>query len=206
MNDVDHPLGEYKIHHANSLELMKSTPEQSFDSVITDPPYAGFGFNPRNYMVGFKPYLIEMLRVTKRDMKHKRLAVSQPEGRVARLSRIIPGSYRLIRISDAFADSRGTAATFYLRNPIEKTFRDLKLWSDLPDTTHSNSRDVNKLAGLIQMMSQPGDTIFDPFCGSGSTGLAAVLMGRHFVGVELMEDRAEDARQRFVKIGAQETR
>lgn len=157
-------------------------------------------------MVGFKPYLIEMLRVTKRDMKHKRLAVSQPEGRVARLSRIIPGSYRLIRISDAFADSRGTAATFYLRNPIEKTFRDLKLWSDLPDTTHSNSRDVNKLAGLIQMMSQPGDTIFDPFCGSGSTGLAAVLMGRHFVGVELMEDRAEDARQRFVKIGAQETR
>jgi site-specific DNA-methyltransferase (adenine-specific) len=38
---------------------------------------------------------------------------------------------------------------------------------------------------LIQLVTPPNSTILDPFCGSGSTGMAAVELGHEFVGCEL---------------------
>ena len=33
--------------------------------------------------------------------------------------------------------------------------------------------------------SRPGDIVLDPFCGSGTTGVAAIGLGRHFLGIEI---------------------
>lgn len=38
---------------------------------------------------------------------------------------------------------------------------------------------------IIGRSSLPGDTILDPFMGSGTTGVAAINMGRKFIGVEI---------------------
>jgi DNA modification methylase len=46
--------------------------------------------------------------------------------------------------------------------------------------------------------SAPGDTVLDPFCGSGTTGLVALRHGRSFVGVELNPEYVELARRRIV--------
>jgi modification methylase len=44
----------------------------------------------------------------------------------------------------------------------------------------------NELAArLIRMFSFAGDTVLDPFMGTGSTGVAAVQAGRNFIGVEI---------------------
>jgi site-specific DNA-methyltransferase (adenine-specific) len=40
------------------------------------------------------------------------------------------------------------------------------------------------MAWLVELASRPGDTLLDPFMGSGSTGVAAVGLGRGFLGVE----------------------
>jgi site-specific DNA-methyltransferase (adenine-specific) len=45
--------------------------------------------------------------------------------------------------------------------------------------------------------SREGDLIFDPFCGSGTTGVAAKELGRFFVGVEKEEEYAELAARRI---------
>jgi DNA modification methylase len=42
-----------------------------------------------------------------------------------------------------------------------------------------------------------GDTVLDPFCGSGTTGVVAIRHQRHFVGIELNADYVELARQRM---------
>ncbi len=49
--------------------------------------------------------------------------------------------------------------------------------------------------------SRLGDTVLDPFCGSGTTGAVAVKQGRSFVGVELNPAYVELARQRIGNAG-----
>ena len=46
---------------------------------------------------------------------------------------------------------------------------------------------------LVQVFSDPGDRILDPFCGNGASGVAAIVNGRSFVGVEYNQDRARSA-------------
>jgi adenine-specific DNA-methyltransferase len=44
---------------------------------------------------------------------------------------------------------------------------------------------VSALQPLIEAFCPPGGLVLDPFAGSGSTGEAAFLAGRRFVGIEL---------------------
>lgn len=50
--------------------------------------------------------------------------------------------------------------------------------------------------------SGPDVTVFDPFTGSGSTGIAALMRGCSFVGAEIEPDHAEAARGRMAAIQA----
>ncbi len=52
---------------------------------------------------------------------------------------------------------------------------------------------------LIRMFSFVGDTVLDPFLGSGTTMVAAAKIGRHSIGVEIDEGYAEQARLRMEK-------
>ncbi|MFZ9739059.1 MAG: DNA methyltransferase, partial [Prochlorotrichaceae cyanobacterium] len=44
------------------------------------------------------------------------------------------------------------------------------------------------IAKLILASSNPGDLIFDPFLGSGTTAIVAKKLQRHFIGIELNHD------------------
>jgi len=49
----------------------------------------------------------------------------------------------------------------------------------------------------IKAGSRPGDLILDPFCGSGTTGVVALRLGRDFLGIELNPAYVEMARRRI---------
>lgn len=53
--------------------------------------------------------------------------------------------------------------------------------------------------GHILSWSVEGDLVFDPFMGSGTTGKVAVLTGRRFIGVELVESYYNEAVSRIEK-------
>jgi site-specific DNA-methyltransferase (adenine-specific) len=50
---------------------------------------------------------------------------------------------------------------------------------------HPTEKPLSLMCELIRDFTQPGDTIFDPFMGSGTTGLACIRLGRKFVGCEI---------------------
>lgn len=51
------------------------------------------------------------------------------------------------------------------------------------------------LEPLIKVASNPGDLVLDPFCGNGTTGRAALGLGRRFLGIERSPLYAEQARK-----------
>lgn len=54
---------------------------------------------------------------------------------------------------------------------------------------------------LIQSWSNPGDTVLDPFFGSGTTGKAAELLGRKWLGIEINPEYAPIYRERTAQQG-----
>ena len=52
----------------------------------------------------------------------------------------------------------------------------------------------------ILSWSNPGDTVLDPFCGSGATGKMAILNGRKFIGIEISDEYCEIARNRIASV------
>ncbi len=57
-------------------------------------------------------------------------------------------------------------------------------WSMPENTAHPTQKPEKLLAKLILASSNPGDTVFDPFLGSGSTAVTAKKLGRHYCGIE----------------------
>jgi DNA modification methylase len=57
---------------------------------------------------------------------------------------------------------------------------------------------------LIGQSTEPGALVIDPFMGSGSTGVAAVGLGRNFMGNDLCEEAMQITRQRLLEAGAKE--
>jgi site-specific DNA-methyltransferase (adenine-specific) len=49
---------------------------------------------------------------------------------------------------------------------------------------HPTQKPTALIARCLRATTDPGDLVFDPFTGSGSTGVAALKLGRHFVGCE----------------------
>lgn len=64
------------------------------------------------------------------------------------------------------------------------------------ESTHSAEKPTELLTALIEKSTAPGELVLDPFCGSGSTGVAAVRLGREFVGIEIEKKWADVARAR----------
>lgn len=67
----------------------------------------------------------------------------------------------------------------------------------LKEPKHPTQKPVRLLKHLLQIASRPGDTVLDPFMGVGSTGIAALELGRRFIGIELEQDYFRAARQRL---------
>lgn len=53
------------------------------------------------------------------------------------------------------------------------------------DRFHETQKPVALMMKLIEQFTDPGDLIFDPYSGSATTGIAALALGRRFVGCEI---------------------
>jgi site-specific DNA-methyltransferase (adenine-specific) len=76
------------------------------------------------------------------------------------------------------------------RNTCPSNFWDdisVPYWSMPENTAHPTQKPEKLLAKLILASSNPGDIVFDPFLGSGSTSVTARKLNRHFVGIEINE-------------------
>lgn len=61
-------------------------------------------------------------------------------------------------------------------------------WSMPENTDHPTQKAEKLIAKLVLASSRPGDFVFDPFLGSGTTSVVAKKLGRRYLGVEADEE------------------
>lgn len=71
-------------------------------------------------------------------------------------------------------------------------------------TAHPCQFPVALVQRLVRSLTLPGALVFDPFSGSGSSGIAAVLEGRSFLGCDTSKEYCEIALKRFRSLEAGE--
>lgn len=62
---------------------------------------------------------------------------------------------------------------------------------------HPNESPVGIMLKLVELCSNPGDTILDPFAGSATLGVACLRLGRRYVGIEVVPEWAALCRDRL---------
>lgn len=71
--------------------------------------------------------------------------------------------------------------------------------SNIQTPDHPHQKPLPVMRWLVETMSEPGDTVLDPFMGSGSTGIACVELGRNFIGIEKEPKYFEIAQRRITE-------
>ncbi len=97
--------------------------------------------------------------------------------------------------------------------PVRPGKRVIPMWgpkaqpSDRPPNGHPCSRALPHMDWLVSWWSLEGETVIDPFCGSGQIPLAAKRQNRHAIGIELdpkwaalAEQRVSDSDPLFVNL------
>lgn len=62
---------------------------------------------------------------------------------------------------------------------------------------HPTQKPLELLRRMVALCSEKGDLVLDPFCGSGTTAIACLELGRNFIGIDLDEGHLELARKRI---------
>jgi site-specific DNA-methyltransferase (adenine-specific) len=71
---------------------------------------------------------------------------------------------------------------------------------------HPTVKPITLMSYLITMGSREGDLVLDPFLGSGSTCVAAKMLGRSAIGIEIDKEYCEIARERIMAVSFPESK
>lgn len=220
-----------KIICGDCLEVMKQIPDRSIDAIVTDPPFAFAGgiSNGRSSEVSdqfFRYWWRDLWKGLNRILKPQGEGFCWCDWRSAQslLSGFNQGQIRGWRMPQMlfhYREMPGQGSPFrnsvdmiaYLRGPKSKGHR-------IPKTTHNwiskywyygkhdhhpAEKDPEIVKQLIEWCSDASDIIFDPFIGSGTTAVAAIMTGRRFIGIDLDLDYCNIARERIHQEKAQLT-
>ncbi|WP_104668786.1 DNA methyltransferase [Ensifer adhaerens] len=190
------------VLYGDCISLMQRLPDGSVDFILTDPPYLvryrdRLGRTVANDANGdwLKPAFAEMYRV----LKPGGLAVSfygwnkvdafMDAWRHAGFC--IAGHlvfHKAYASSQRFLRHTHEQAYLLAKGPAvapQSPLADVLSWDSTGNRLHPTQKSLRPLEDIIRSFTRPGDLVLDPFCGSGSTLVAARRCGRDFLGIEL---------------------
>jgi DNA modification methylase len=207
------------VLHADCLHVMPQLAAGSVNFVLTDPPYitrytARDGRTVLNddNDAWLQPAFAEIYRVLKSDsfcvtfygwpqvdkfMHAYRAAGFRVVGHLAFPKRYT-SSTRFLRYQHECAH---LLAKGYPGHP-ENTIGDVIDWTYSGNKLHPTQKPVSVLLPLIETFSAPHGLVLDPFAGSGSALVAAKLLSRSYLGIELDAKYHAIAARRLAQQGA----
>jgi site-specific DNA-methyltransferase (adenine-specific) len=203
-----------RILSGDCIQVMRQLPPRSIDFILTDPPYlvnycdrSGRSIQNDCDDAWLKPAFAQAWRVLKPDsfmvafyswtkvdrfMDAWRSAGFRAVGHLV-FRKTYSSKARFLKYhhEQAYLLAKGQPAL--PKHPISDVI-------DMPysgNTFHPTQKPVEALLSLIESFSQDGDLVLDPFCGSGSTLVAAQRLNRRYLGIELDTNHHTTAARRL---------
>src|SRR3990167_7768053 len=200
-----------KIIQGDCLGIMKQMPDKCVDLVLTDPPY---GINADKGVGGFGSSKTDKHYEDDWDNQRPSKEVFDEILRVGKNVIIFGGQFfaDLLTVNGHWIvwDKKGDIA---FNNP----FGDCELaWTNVNRKSvkkyvviqqgfiavekirwHPTQKPVNVIGQVIRDYVLEGEIVLDPFLGSGTTAVAAKMLKRNFIGIEISSKYCEIARQRL---------
>ena len=216
--------GRATIHHGDCLDVMRSLPDGSVDVIVTDPPYGvDLGTKSRNQsslpVAGYVG-----ASDTRESLAALAAAVFPEMQRVAKRIVFTPGVRNMWLWPQpshvgAFYYPSATGCNswgFSCWQPIFYYGKDPYLsigGGSRPDSFQSTEKadrnghpcpkPISTWTRLVERVTLRGETVLDPFAGSGTTGVACLSLGCRFIGIEREAAYVEIAKARVAHAAAQ---
>lgn len=223
-------LGDCTLYLGDCLEVMKSMPDKSVDAVITDPPYGiGYASAWRTHkedrfaiIEGDKTLDLSWVKLASKlskdvsclfcfcrwDVENYFDVAISLDWKLA--SQVIwdRGIHGLGDLTGQYAPCHdvcwfATHGDYVFPSHRPKSvYRIDRLSAN--ELLHPTQKPAPLMSKIITDLTRVGDTILDPFMGSGTTGVACVQTGRKFIGIEIDQNyfnvackRIKDAQQQM---------
>ncbi|MDD5014629.1 MAG: site-specific DNA-methyltransferase [Atribacterota bacterium] len=218
-----------EIYNDDCLNVLKTMPDKSVDLVLTDPPYnfeskGGGLYKKRGNLERIEnsfgtdflpePLLNECERITKsmhgyfwcskaivrnylnwaqdRNYGFNILTWHKSNPIPANNNNFLPDTEYCIFI-------RGKGTTFNQGLPFNN-YTKYTITSVEKSDDHPTPKPIKLMEKYIRISSKEGDTILDPFMGSGTTGVACVNLNRNFIGIEISEKYCQISEERIMRV------
>ena len=213
------------IYNGDCIAGMKEIPDESIDLIVTDPPYLiGYSRHVKNHRFSNKiknddnpelvsEYIKECYRIMKDNtacyMFTNYKTVDWFKTELENTGFIVKN----IIIWDKERNGMGDLSTTYgysyeiiffvsKGQPKLRGKRIPDVWRfprvSSREQVHQNQKPVDLIKQCIEKSSDPGAIVFDGFMGSGTTAVAALETGRHYIGYELDPEYFEIAQDRIL--------
>ena len=175
------------------VKVLKKLKKNSISVIITDPPYPDYFADEYLYFDG----ILEPLK----EFQCRQIIFWSAKAE-------FPLDYSAIHIWDKARGIGNQYERIFERNgkDLYTVFRGQKIHNQIDAvvnkdvlTDHPSQKPIRLMIALLKSFTQAGDTILDPFMGSGSTGIACIKTGRNFVGIEKNKKHFETAKKRIKK-------
>jgi ParB-like chromosome segregation protein Spo0J len=183
--DIDFRLGDFE-------EVFADIPDGSIDCIITDPPYpyefiecwsklsrvAKRVLKPHGFCIAYsgQMYLPEVMQRMNENLDYYWTFAVYHEGQ----TQIVNGINLMCRWKPVLIFQNG-------KKKIENTFQDYFISEQREKNGHDWQQSKSGVGYLIEMFTKEGDTILEPFAGSGTTIIAAREKKRNIIAAELDE-------------------
>lgn len=214
-SEVETPSDQ--ILQGDCTALLQNLPTACADLVLTDPPY-GVRYRDRSgrsivnddCLAPVLSAFPEVYRVLKPDSF---LVCFYGWNRIGEFWRAWIGSgfrpvghlvwHKGYASSRRFLEARHEQAYLLakgLPRPPPDPLPDVQPWQYSGNRFHPTEKDVRILKPVIGAFCPPDGLVLDPFCGSGSTAVAASLTGRRYIGIEIDPRYCDHARRRVAGV------
>jgi DNA modification methylase len=180
------------VIHANNNDILPTYSDDFFDAIVTDPDYKKSVIDLREWRRICKGNILAFCDPIRRyfdpDEIHHWVKPISTKNTSRRMSNFVE-EILVIRQGKTF-NSDGQWANR------------CGVWFDVVEgkLLHPHQKPLALICRLIEVYTNPGDVILDPFCGSGTVLVAAKMLGRQYIGMDVDSECVRISNERLEKI------